>query len=231
MIREKNPAGCERFENEALLLLEQGQPLDEHFSSCPDCLEARAAYDRLRGQLSQLGEEDEAAADWQARVWERIEQRKKRRWWKSWIAPVAVAAAAAMAALFLIWIPGQKPAGLQVEIEAGTIVRRGTPGEQSAQPGDLLRLAATTGGASHSELRVYRNDTELILRCSAEPPCSRRRGELSASVVLDGIGRYQPLLLVSENPLPDVASDLDTDTDAALTAGADVELGPRVVVR
>src|SRR5687768_6688898 len=39
---------CDRFEAEALLLLEQGQPLDEHFSSCSDCLEARAAYDRLR---------------------------------------------------------------------------------------------------------------------------------------------------------------------------------------
>ncbi len=216
--------GCERFENEALLLLEQGQPLDDHFSSCPDCLAARAAYDRLLEQLSKLGENDEPAADWQARVWERIEQRKKRRWSPWWFAPVA---AAAMAALFLIWIPGQKPAGLQVEIEAGTTVRRGA----EAHPGDLLRLEATTGGARHSELRVYRNDSELILRCSTESPCSQRRGELRASVILDGIGRYQPLLIFSEEPLPDTASDLDTDTDAALTAGADVELGPRVVVR
>ncbi len=215
---------CERFENEALLLLEQGQPLDDHFSSCPDCLAARAAYDRLREQLSRLGEKDEAAADWQARVWERIEQRKKRRWSPWWIAPVAVAA---MAALFLIWIPGQRPAGLQIEIEAGTTVRRGA----EAHPGDLLRLEATTGGALYSELRVYRNDTELILRCSAEPPCSQRRGELKASVVLNGIGRYQPLLLLSENPLPDVASDLDTDTGAALDAGAEIEMASEVVVR
>lgn len=206
---------CERFENEALLLLEQGQPLDDHFSFCPDCLAARAAYDRLREQLSKLGEEDEPAADWQARVWKRIEQRKKRRWSPWWFAPVAVAA---MAALFLIWIPGQKPAGLQVEIEAGTTIRRGA----EAHPGDLLRLRATTGGARHSELRVYRNDMELILRCSTESPCS---------VVLDGVGRYQPLLLLSESPLPAPTSDLETDTGAALDAGADVEMGPEVVVR
>lgn len=226
---------CQRFEQEALLLLEQGQPLAEHFSSCPDCLEARAAYDRLRGGLSSLGQEDEPPADWQARVWEEIDRRKerRRRWSPWWFAPVALAAAAGVAALFLIWIPAQKPAGLRIEIEAGTTVRRGA----EAKPGDLLKLAATTGGARHSELRVYRNDTELILRCSTEPPCSRRRGELSASVVLDGIGRYQPLLIFSEEPLPtppmspNTASDLDSDTDAALNAGADVELGPRIVVR
>lgn len=220
---------CQRFENEALLLLEQGQPLDEHFSSCPDCLEARAAYDRLRGGLSSVGKEDEPPADWQARVWEEIDRRKerRRRWSPWWIAPVALAT---MVTLFLIWVPGRTPAGLRIEIEAGTTVRRGA----EAQPGDLLRLAATTGGARYSELRVYRNDTELILRCSDEPPCSRRRGELSASVLLDGVGRYQSLLIFSEQPLPtppNTASDLDTDTDAALTAGAEVELGPRVVVR
>jgi len=224
MIPEKT--ACDRFETEALLLLEQGQPLDDHFSSCPDCLEARASYDRLRGGLTSLGRHDEPRPDWQAAVWAEIDRRKerRRRWSPWWIAPVALAA---MAALFLIWIPGQTPAGLRIEIEAGTTIRRGT----EAQPGDLLRLAATTGGARHSELRVYRNDTELVLRCSDEPPCSRRRGKLTASVVLDGVGRYQPLLIFSEKPLPDVASDLDADTDAALTAGAEVELGPRVVVR
>lgn len=211
-------ASCERFEKEALLLLEQGQPLDDHFSSCPDCLAARAAYDRLLAQLSRLGEEDEPAADWQARVWEEIEKRKKRRWPSWWIAPVGIAAMAAMAALFLVWIPGQKPAGLQIEIEAGTTVRRGS----EAHPGDTLRLTAATGGARHGELRVYRNDTELILRCPPENPCS---------VVLDGVGRYQPLLLLSESPLPAPTSDLEADTGAALGAGAEIEMGPEVVVR
>jgi hypothetical protein len=205
---------CERFENEALLLLEQGQPLDDHFSSCPDCLAARAAYDRLFERLSKLGEEDEPAADWQARVWERIEERKKRRWSAWWFAPVA---AAAMAALFLIWIPSQKPVGLEIEIEEGTTVRRGA----EAHPGDTLRLTANTGGARHSELRVYRNDTELILRC-LESPCS---------VVLDGVGRYQPLLLLSGSPLPAPTSDLEIDTGAALDAGARIEMTPEVVVR
>jgi hypothetical protein len=123
--------------------------------------------------------------------------------------------------------PAQSPPGLRIEIERGTTVRRGA----EAQPGDLLRLAGSTGGANHAELRVYRNDVELILRCSTEAPCSSRRGELKGSVVLDGVGRYQPLLLYSEKPLPRSASDLETDTSAALAAGVEIELGPEVVVR
>ncbi|HWM94571.1 MAG TPA: hypothetical protein VN493_27705 [Thermoanaerobaculia bacterium] len=221
---------CGRFEAEAVLLLEQGRPLDEHFSSCPDCLAERTAYERLREELHSLGEEDEPPAGWQARVWEKVDRRQGRRWapwWRRWILPIGVAGAAALAALFLVRTPATAPPGLRIGIEAGETVRRGT----EAQPGDLLQLTATTGDAPHTELRVYRNDTELVLRCSTEPPCTRRGEELSASVVLDGVGRYQPLLLLSEDPLPDVASDLDTDTNAVLTSGAGVELGPRVVVR
>ena len=216
---------CDRFENEAVLALEEGLPLDEHFSSCPDCLEAREVYERLREEISSLGEDDEPPAGWPARVWEKIEhQRRRRTHWPWWVAPMGVAA---LAALFLIWTPAQHPPGLRIEINAGATVRRGA----EAHPGDLLRLAGSTGGARHSELRVYRNDAELVLRCSTEAPCSSRRGELKASVVLDGIGRYQPLLLYSEKPLSRSASGLETDTSAALAAGAEIELGPEVIVR
>ncbi len=217
---------CDRFETEALLALERGLPLDEHFSSCPDCLDARAAYDRLGGGISSLGLEDEPPVGWQARVWEEIAQRRRRRraWWPVWIVP-AVAAAAAV--LLLIRAPVQEPAGLWVNVEAGKTVRRGT----EAQPGDRLNLRGTTGGAPHAELRVYRNDAELVLRCSSQPPCTRKGEELRAGVVLDGVGRYQSLLFLSKDSLPTGASDLETDTSAAFAAGADVELGPEVVVR
>jgi hypothetical protein len=217
---------CERFEAEALLLLERGVPLDEHFSSCPDCLAARAAYDRLREGISSLGLQEEPPAGWQARVWERIEQRRKRRhaWWPWWIVP---ALAAATVVFFVVRMPGQGPPGLWVEVEKSETVRRGV----EAQPGDRLNLRASTGGARHTELRVYRNDAELVLRCSTERPCTRRGRELRASMTLDGVGRYQPLLLYSKDPLPAIASDLESDTSAALAAGADVELGAEVVVR
>lgn len=225
-------SGCDRFEAEGLLLLEQGLPLDEHFATCPDCLAARAAYVRLREEIAALGVEDEPPVGWQARVWERLDQRRERRrfrWpgWRGWMVPVGVGLAASLAALFLIRPPGPQPPSLRAEIQAGTTVRRG--GE--AQPGDLLRLTATTGGARHAELRVYRNDTELVLRCSTDRPCSRRGDEVRAAVLLDAVGRYQPLLLRSKNPLPSPVSDLEKDTSAALAAGADVRPGSEIVVR
>lgn len=225
-------SGCDRFEAEGLLLLEQGLPLDEHFATCPDCLAARAAYERLRAEIAALGVEDEPPVGWQARVWERLDQRRERRrfrWpgWRGWLVPVGVGLAASLAALFLIRPPEPRPPSLSVEIQAGATVRRG--GE--AQPGDLLRLTAATGGARHAELRVYRNDTELVLRCSTARPCSRRGDEVRAAVLLDAVGRYQPLLLRSKSPLPSPVSDLEKDTRAALAAGADVRLASEIVVR
>jgi hypothetical protein len=223
---------CDRFETEGLPLLERGLPLDEHFATCPDCLAARAAYERLGAEIAALGAEDEPPVGWQARVWERLDQRRERRRprWIGWLVPAGVGlAAASLAALFLIPIhpPGPRPPSLSVEVQAGATVRRG--GE--AQPGDLLRLTAAIGGARHAELRVYRNDTELVLRCSTERPCSRRGDEVRAAVLLDTVGRYQPLLIRSERPLPPPVSDLEKDTSAALAAGADVRLGSEIVVR
>ncbi|HEX4962488.1 MAG TPA: hypothetical protein VF173_16760 [Thermoanaerobaculia bacterium] len=223
---------CDRFETEGLLLVEQELPLGEHFSTCPDCLAARAAHERLRARIAALGEEDEPPVGWQARVWERIDQRRerRRRGWAWWLVPAAVGVAASLAALFLISPPGGLPPGLRVEIQTGTTIHRGgRVGE--AQPGDLLLLAATTGGARHAELRVYRNDTELVLRCSTESPCLRRGEEMRATVLLDVVGRYQPLLILAKKPLPSPAPDLEKDTSAALAAGADVKLAREIVVR
>jgi hypothetical protein len=225
---------CGRFEEEGLLLLEQGLPLDEHFATCPDCLAARAAYERLCVEIAALGTEDQPPVGWQAHVWERLDQRRERRrspwvhWpgWRGWLVPAGVVAAA-LAALLLIRPPGPPPPSLRVEVEAGATVRRG--GE--AQPGSLLRLTAATGGSRHAELRVYRNDTELVLRCSTERPCSRQGDELRAAVLLDTVGRYQPLLMRAESPLPHSVSNLEKDTSAALAAGADVRLGTEIVVR
>lgn len=219
---------CDRFEAEAILRLERGLALDEHFTTCPDCLAARAAYDRLREGLASLGEQHQPPARWQERVWRAIEERQRKpRWRWPWIvAPVGLAAA--LAAFLLVRLPSPSPASLHLEVVAGgAAVRRGV----EAQPGDRLSLEATTGGAQYAELRIYRNDAELVMRCSTEPPCSRHGEELRAAMVVDGVGRYQSLLLFSKNPLPAVVSNLESDTGAALAAGAEIELGPEVVVR
>lgn len=218
---------CRRFEEETLLRIEQGLPLDEHFSTCPDCVAARAAYDRLRAELASLGAELEAPERWQAQTWQRIEARRtRRRRWQPWL--LVGSLAAAVVAFALLRTPqADLPATLRVEVETGGTQRRG----DEAHPGDHLTLQASTGGATHAELRVYRNDRELLLRCSANPPCVRSGRSLSAHLDLDAAGRYQPLLLVGPRAFPAPTGDLDGDTAAAVATGSEVELGHAIVVR
>lgn len=222
---------CDRFETEGALRLEQGLPLDDHYETCPDCTAAREAHERLRAGIAALGAEHEPPPGWQARVWERIEERKERRRrhrpWLLWMVPAVAGAAAVLIVLFLLRPSPEAPPSLVAQIESGDTVRRG----EEAQPGDLLRLSAATGDAPYAELRVYRNDAEMVLRCSTESPCTRQGSSLTATLALEGVGRYTPLLLHSEKPLPEGGGDLDTDTREALDAGAEIELGADVDVR
>lgn len=221
---------CDRFESEGLLRLEQGLPLHGHFETCPDCLAARAAYDRLQEEIAAAGEQYEPPAYWQSRVWAAVEARRERplRPWRWLWVPAGLAAA-----LLVVFVIGRRPEGpmlaaLQVEIGAGPgAVRRG----DETHPGDRLILRATPGSATYSELRVYRHDTELVLRCSSELPCARQGDELRATLVLDALGSYQSLLLLSEKPLPEPSSDLDRDADAALAAGAEIRFGREIRVQ
>ncbi|HET9768095.1 MAG TPA: hypothetical protein VFS60_14670 [Thermoanaerobaculia bacterium] len=224
---------CRRFEEEALLRIEQGLPLDEHFTTCPDCLAARAAYDRLRTGIASLDAALEPPARWQARTWQRIEERRaRRRRWVPWT--LVGALAAAVAAFALLRTPTDlAAASLRVELEAHGAVRRG----DEAHPGDRLRLRASTGGADYAELRVYRDDRELVLRCTGDrPPCTRSRGPMGGGSIrgqieLQMVGRYQPLLLVGPRPFPVAGAGLDADVAAAVASGAEVRMGRAVDVR
>src|SRR5262249_15949993 len=221
---------CLRFATEAILRLEQNPPRADHFATCPECLAARAAYDRLREEIAALGERQEAPEHWKARVWEAIEERRRSRSrWLPWtLVPVGLAAALALFFVPQITRQSPSPASLTVEVQAQhAVIRRGT----EAQPGDRLMLRATTGGTLNAELRVYGNDRELVLRCSNEPPCTRQDDKLRAALNLDTVGTYQPVLLISRRPLPRSACCLEEDTSAALAAGAEVELGQEIVVR
>jgi hypothetical protein len=223
-------SACRRFEDEGLMRLEQGLPLDDHFATCPDCLAARAAYERLRGEIASAGDGIEPPPGWQAGVWAAIEERRSARrrlrgWW------LLLPAAAAVLVAVLLLRPSEPPPArlaLAVEVETGTdTVRRGA----EAHPGDRLHLRASTGGAGYAELRVYRNDRALVLRCSTEPPCRRRQGTLEAAFLLPSTGSYQSLLVTSGRPLPEAGAGLDADVATALGAGARATLGPETEVR
>ncbi len=225
-------SGCDRFEREGLALLERDLPLDEHFENCPDCLAARETYARLRGMLDDSAPLETPREGWEARVRSTIAQpepggRKRIRW--------LAAAAAIIAAAFLLppgfrmlFQPTAEDPQLTFKIERGDRPsRRG----EVPHPGDRLILQADTGAASHAELRVYRDDTELILRCSDSPPCVLRGTQLSATLALEQLGSFQPLLITSEQPIPPPAGTLDEDAAAVLSRDGRFVLSEEIRVR
>jgi hypothetical protein len=224
-----DPAPCNRFEREGLLALEQDRPLDRHFDACPACREARTAYERLGTAIATAADGLEPRPDWQARVWAEVARRgasKRRPWWSGWLVPAGAVAALALV-LAARWLTPAAAPGLTVAVLPGDSVRRGA----TAQPGDRLDLRAVTGGAGHAELRVYRDDSEIVLRCAEEAPCRRRGGRLEASLVLPSIGSFQAVLLTSDSAIvPPTGLGLDADAAAALDAGVRFELGEEILV-
>jgi len=217
---------CHRFEDEGLLRLEQGEPLDPHFATCPDCLEARAAYEHLQAALAEAGADEEPPPGWQAGVWQRLEERRRRPRWLWTFVPLGAAAALAAILFFAIPRPSAVPS-LTQEIAAGDTAVRST----SAHPGDRLRLRAETGGAPHAELRLYRNGRDLLLQCPGSPACRREGTTLQAELVLPAPGTYQSVFLSGTQPLPPPGAGLDADAGAALRQGARILLGDEIIVR
>jgi hypothetical protein len=219
---------CDRFEAEGLLKLERGEPLGEHFATCPDCLDARAVYQRLRQDLAGLGADEEPPAGWEARVWARIGERKRKPRWIWFLAPVGAAALAAT--LFFAMPRTPLSPSLVQEVVAGGPVRRAA----GARPGDRLDLRAGTAGSPHAELRIYRNGRDLVLQCpgdAGDPSCRRDGDALRASLTLPSAGDYRAMLILDDEPLPPPRKSLDADAGAAFDRGAQVVLGEEIAVR
>ncbi len=229
---------CRRFESEGLEQLEAGLPLAEHFSSCPECVEQRASYEALIRSLGELGAAEHPAADWKQQVRRRLRDRRgeqtqptqplHRRLWP----PAALAAAAALAVVVLgpRWSESPELA-LVGRVEQGEVTFRG----ESARPGDVLVLDAEGDPNQHLELRLYRNNRQLIARCPSseinQTVCTASRGRLGLRATAEAVGRYQPVLLQSPEALPPPAGDLEVDLEAILEAGGRVELGDDIIVR
>lgn len=222
---------CTRFEPEGLLALVRGEALDEHFETCAACRARRAAYEGMVRDLGALGADARPPADYRAQVWARIAERRAPRRYGRWVWLVPIPVLAAVALLLLV---SRSPGSGERPLLRYTITPRPDAPPmrgELARPGNLLSLQATTADARVAELRVYRGDRQLVLRCATEPPCERRDGRLSATVTLDGRGDYHVLLLTSDAPLPAPLPALSRDIAAAEQAGAAVERGQLLVVR
>jgi hypothetical protein len=223
-------SGCDRFEREGLLRMEQGLPLEPHYAECPDCAAARRAHESLARRIGALGQDELPASGWEQRVREALQARPapRRFWPRPWLTVPVTALAAVVLAVAGTHLLRPTAAALAVSTRGDPrTTLRGGP----VSPGDVLTLEAQTGGASYAELRVYRDDTEIVLRCSTTLPCRRSGRRLSAELTLPAIGLYQPVLLLAARALPVPRGSLDRDGADVLDAGGQFILGREVEAR
>jgi hypothetical protein len=221
-------SACFRFDEETLARLEGGLALDDHFSTCPDCLAARQAYERIQAGIRSLGGDQTPAEGWEGRVWQRIRDRDTRSrprvgWWLT--VPVAAALVAA------VFLGRQAPVdpGLSLAVRIDQDAREARRGGD-ARPGDRLTVSATLPPARYAQVRVYQNESRLLCETSVQSD-PRRPVVLRATCLLESAGRYQILALTSDQPLPATLDSPDHDAGAALAMGARVKLGPDIHVQ
>ncbi len=229
---------CERFETEGLLALERDEPLEPHFETCADCLEARAAYARLAEQLTETGRTWTPPADWEARVFARVAQTAsapRRSVWR-WLMPALGLASAVVVGLVLTRSgPSGSASGapvVELGVERGTQQMRG----DAPRPGDTLVLKARVENGETAAVRVYRNDRTLVFACHDEPGCERTRGdereEVLVRVPLAAPGEYRALVVVGfEGPAIDPPlAILDQEFERVRKLGRHVQTPPPVRV-
>ena len=217
-----NAAACERFEREGMSRWDEGTPPDEHESGCPDCQRARAAHDGLVRRIAALPQR-EPPAGWEQRVLERVAAgsgesvagRRTLRWFL-----LAAGVAAACVAVALSLRSSDEPLALSHSVLAGAPTRRA----DSPVVGDRLRVHAATGSARHAELRLYRGERQLLLRCPGDARCQVGAQTIDVEIEFVARGRYRALLLFGEGLLPEPAGSIDDDARAAQAAGAETRL-------
>ena len=217
---------CTRFVDEGLEKLEAGETLDTHFSECDACIRERDSYERLKGALRSL--DDQQPDDgWQSRVLEHATGHPAEYSGRAtrWLVAAGVAAAAAAIWTFMYF--GTPDTTLQLAIIDGDTVYRGA----TARPGDSLRLSTTARRAANVELRLYRDENQLVFACDNTPPCQRDGAEISATVELSAFGEYHAVLLTSDESITPALGSLDGDVLRAREANANVVIAESVLVQ
>lgn len=233
---------CDRFTRDGAgaLAVERGTLEAAHLASCAVCREAHAAYLAFAEVVREARAEPRPADGWEDDVRRRIAVRRRARGRaRSWRYVAGGAAALAAVALVII-ILGRRPGprapahvALATSVVSGGAVKRA----DVARPGDTLRLVAHLGGGPAGELRVYRVNGKLILRCApaaaASPPgCVRSGDELTAEVTLPTAGRYRAVLVIGAWPASAATvASFDRDVAAAQAAGLRVLLDDPIDVR
>ena len=158
---------------------------------------------------------------WEQAVFAKIAARetsgaRRSRWWLS-------LSAAGIAVLFVVVLSlrSSPPEGdprpiLAVRFQAGADRLR-TEGQPTVGSSLLIEVAAIR--EPNAELRVYRDDVGLVLRCSTASPCRRRGDKLEARWTIPAIGRYRVMVAAGAAALPQPSGSYDQDAAALTAAG------------
>lgn len=253
-------SACDRFERELLLFLERDEIVGqngsereqaiEHLASCSVCRAEKEEYDQIKAAFRDLSKHGDAPgkapAGWQDRVFASIDGGGARSRIPSGVWVLGAVAAAAVAVL--VWrgrTPTEMPLAVRQEVVAtGASRRSDADAVDSATVGDTMRAfavggpsGAVSGGRSHPrEVRVYRNEREMVARCPDDTPRSPPAGQTCVAkddmtelrFTLATPGRYRSLAIVGAAPAP--KGTLDDDARAASASGAKVEMSPAIDV-
>jgi hypothetical protein len=145
-----------------------------------------------------------------------------------WI-PVAAAVAAA-AGLLLWWQHSPAPSTDPSKDErlSSHIIRsqgsRSSDASTEAAVGDVLQVEVTE--ENQGELRIYRDDREVVVRCPGQAECAQASGRLTAELRLSAPGRYRAVYL---RPAQSISPTGTLDGDLAVCRCASRTTLPIVV--
>lgn len=228
---------CRRYSAE---LDERGEVSAEtelHAAGCASC--SRVAHDqrRLLDALQNTGRGQPPPGDWQARVVARTDRPPARPLRASRVVAVALPLVLAAAAVLLVRLP-RSPRGDGIVTLTTSVVPRANSGYRgSGVPGDALEVRATVG-SRRAELRLYRNNRELVLRCAGPPACVRDKETLSLRYPTTARGQYRAALIVDATPTRTAsdwtalapAGSLDADVEQLTAGGADVRVAAPIEI-
>ena len=220
------PSGCDFFDRCGVLLQECGQRLPlAHLVGCPSCQQQRRQLAQLREALLRLPA-PAGRSGWQTGVWARIDRGdrapsapRRSRWWEL---ALGLPAVVAIAAAWLFWV---RPPVPHVAVAQPLLAMRVVPGPHQnrtagqAAAGDDLVVQVSRLASRLAELRIYREDGGLAVRCSEQPPCSRRGDRLLVQWRIPAVGRFRIQVLGAASALPPASGSYDRDTAAVMSVG------------
>jgi hypothetical protein len=216
-----------------------------HLATCPSCQARRQSYQRLIGRLAQPPRGRGPRPGWSAEVLAKLRSRPTpRRPVRSRVAAWGAGGSLVLAAAVAIAIfvrtpepipPWTLPVETAVRPVRQAVLRAGEDGQPggTAAPGDQLSIRFVVRGAARADVRVYLG-RELVFTCAhgeGKGVCQREGDRLAALVPLSLAGRYEPLLVWSDHPLPSPAEGSAEDAARLVGAGARVQALDPIVVR